>query len=140
MTKTRKIPEAPETAKVYVLFDRPDINGREKVVYVGVTTEDSAEERSRRHWHQRNQVDRLVRNPEMARWLQTFDEPPKAKLIGEFPYAHRHTVEAAATLAYRQAGHRLFNRRVGMAFTPETRARMSEARRRYLARQRGETA
>ncbi|MEW2254979.1 hypothetical protein [Streptomyces sp. NPDC047869] len=116
---------------MYALLD-----DKARPVYLGITTTD-VDTRAYRHWTRRLDPQMERWNPRLTAWLRTLDRPPRATFICEAPYDQRHVVEAAAVLAYRQAGYPLpLNVRVGQAWPEDSRARIAEGMRRYRARQR----
>ncbi|WP_445279665.1 hypothetical protein [Streptomyces sp. DSM 118148] len=106
-------------------------------MYVGITVRETVDSRAYTHWARRfdPQIERW--NPGLTAWLRTLDGPPRATFICEASYDQRHAVEAAAVLAYRQAGYLLpLNVRVGQYWSKDSRARIAAGMKRYRARQR----
>ncbi|MFE6287681.1 hypothetical protein [Streptomyces sp. NPDC057877] len=108
----------PQTADVYAVY-----GAYGNAVWVG--SGKNAQHRVYRAWANRFDPVAHAHNPQYVRWLRSLDRPPRVTVLCTVPYELRHTFEAAATLAYRAAGHRLFNVRIGMAQPPEVRVRIS---------------
>ncbi|MEU0752003.1 hypothetical protein [Streptomyces albogriseolus] len=123
-------PEAGRLAYIYALIDD---EGRAR--YIGHTGKplNGTQSRAYVHWAHRK-LDDDRRNPRLNAWLRTLDQPPQALVLDAVPYAQRFESEGFWTHCFRWAlGNQLLNISTGSEHAPETRARISEGKRRAHA-------
>lgn len=123
----------PDTGRLSFVYALIDDDGRAR--YIGQTSRPLEGRLGRPNVHYRHRyLDADRRNPGLNAWLRTLDAPPQAIVLEVVPYAQRLKAEAFWTHCFRWAlGDQLLNISSGSEHAPETRARISEGKRRAHA-------
>lgn len=100
------------------------LGGEGDIRYIGQSV--SGKGRQRQHWNDRNR-----RNNKLHQWLRTLDAPPAFRIIAIVEDGEEaNKVERACIIALREfTNGALLNERIKGSISPETRAKLSAARR-----------